>query len=311
MMMKAVVYEKFGPPEVLQLKEILKPEPKENEVLIKIFATTVHRGDSRMRSLDLPIPSWQKMMARLFLGIRKPKRKILGMELAGEIEETGSKVTRFKVGDLVFASTIKANFGAYAEYKCMKENDIIALKPTDMTFEEASTIPNGAYTALGIIRQAKINKGTKIIIYGASGSVGTFALQFAKNLGADVTAVCSTESIDYVKSLGIDKVIDYKKTDLSNINEKFDVFFDAVGILPKSIGIKILKSDGIYLNVHIHSDKIKEKPEIVISELKDMIENNQLKTVVDRQFIMDDIVEAHRYVDSGHKKGNVVIKVIN
>ncbi|MFX0126461.1 MAG: NAD(P)-dependent alcohol dehydrogenase [Candidatus Hodarchaeota archaeon] len=307
--MKAVVYEKFGPPEVLQLKDIPKPEPKDSEVLIKIVATTVHRGDSRMRSLDIPVPGWQKIMARLFLGIRRPKRKILGMELSGVIEQVGSKVTKFKIGDQVFASTIKANFGAYAEYKCMKEDGIIALKPINMSFEEAATVPNGAYTALGIIRQAKIQPEMTVLIYGASGSVGSFAIQFAKNLGAKVTAVCSTKSIERIKSLGVDRIIDYTTPDFITFNDKFDVFLDAVGILPKATGKNFLKPNGIYLNVHSASNKIKEKQEIVINELKDMIEQGKLKTVIDRKYTLEDIVEGHRYVDTGHKKGNVVINV--
>ena len=307
--MKAVVYEKYGSPEVLHLKDIPKPVPKDNEVLIKIHATTVHRGDVRMRSLDLPVPGWQKLMARLFLGIRGPKRKILGMELAGVIEEVGSQVSRFKVGDQIFASTIKANFGAYAEFKCMKEDGIIALKPTNMSFEESATVPNGAYTALGIIRIAKIRQGMTIMIYGASGSVGSFAIQFAKNLGAEVTAVCSSKSMDVVKSIGIDKIIDYTSSDFTNVNEKFDVFFDAVGKLPKSEGLRFLKPTGVYLNVHITSDKIKEKQEIVINELKNLIEQGKLNTLIDKQYTFDEIVEAHHYVDSGHKKGNVVVKV--
>lgn len=308
--MKAVVYEKYGPPEVLQFRDIRKPLPKDNEVLIKIRATTVHRGDSRMRSLDLPVPLWQKSLARLFLGIRKPKRKILGMELAGEIENIGSKVTKFKIGDQIFASTIKANFGAYAEYKCMKENDIIALKPTNMSFEEATTIPNGAFTALGIIKQVNIQKGTKILIFGASGSVGTFAIQFAKNLGAEITSICSTSSIDTVSLLGSDKVIDYTSPDFINYSGNFDVFFDAVGKSTKSFVSKVLKKEGLYLNVHTSSDKIKDKPEEVINELKTEIESGRLKTIIDRIYPLDEIVEAHRYVDLGHKKGNVVIKVI-
>ena len=307
--MKAVVYEQFGSPEVLHIKEIEKPVPKENEVLIKIFATTVHRGDSRMRSLDLPVPPWQKILARLFLGIRKPRKKILGMELSGEIEKIGINVTRFKVGDQIFASTIKSNFGGYAEYKCMKENDIIALKPNNMSFEEAATIPNGAYTALGIIKQANIQKGTKVLIYGASGSVGTFAVQFAKNLEAEVTAVCSTDNIDLLKSLGVDKVIDYTITTISISEERYDVFFDAVGKTTPSMGKKLLKSGGIYLNVHIASDKIKEKQTDVIKELKQIIESGKLKTVIDRTYTIENIVDAHTYVDKGHKKGNVVIQI--
>lgn len=187
--MKAVVYEKFGPPEVLELKEVEKPSPRDNEVLIKVCATTVHRGDTRMRSLNIPLPRWQVILARIFLGIRKPKRAILGMELSGKIETVGKKVTLFKEGDEVFTSTAFSDFGSYAEYKCMPEDGVIAIKPSNMTFEEAAVIPSGGITTLGIIKMANIQRGQKVLIYGASGSVGTFAVQIAKSLGAEVTGV--------------------------------------------------------------------------------------------------------------------------
>ena len=262
-----------------------------------------------MRSLNIPVPGWQKIMARFFLGIRHPKRKILGMELAGVIEEKGNKVTKYKVGDKVFASKINANFGAYAEYKCMKENDILALKPEIMSFEEAATVPNGAFTALGMLRYANMQSGMTILIYGASGSVGSFAVQFAKNMGVIVTAVCSGQSRERVKLLGVNKIIDYTTNEFNLLEEKFDVVLDAVGILSKVEGSKYLKTNGKYLSVHSTSNKIKEKQNIVINELKEMIEKGQLKTLIDKRFTMDNIVEAHRYVDTGHKKGNVVIKI--
>ncbi|MCE5215055.1 MAG: NAD(P)-dependent alcohol dehydrogenase [Methanobacterium sp.] len=306
--MKAVVYTEYGPPEVLKLKDIAKPSPKNNEVLIKVHATTVHRGDTRMRSLKIPGMRWQVIMARLYLGIRKPKRAILGMELSGEIEAVGRNVTHFKVGDEVFASTAWSDFGGYAEYKCMTENGVITIKPTNMTFEEAAVIPSGAITALGLIRMANIQKGQKILIYGASGSVGTFAVQLTKSMGAEVTGVCSTTNLKLIKSLGADNVIDYTREDFTQNNKKYDVIFDAVGIFPSKKAKKSLKKNGIYLNVH--KSKIKSEDGIVLlRDIKELIGAGKLKAVIDRKYPLEQIVEAHRYVDKGHKKGNVVINV--
>ena len=309
--MKAVVYEKFGPPEVLELKEVEKPSPRDNEVLIKVCATTVHRGDTRMRSLNIPLPRWQVILARIFLGIRKPKRAILGMELSGKIETVGKKVTLFKEGDEVFTSTAFSDFGSYAEYKCMPEDGVIAIKPSNMTFEEAAVIPSGGITTLGIIKMANIQRGQKVLIYGASGSVGTFAVQIAKSLGAEVTGVSSATNLELVKSLGATKVIDYTKEDFTKNNERYDVIFDALAKIPQEQAKKSLKKTGIYLNVHTSSDKIKTKDAIpLIKELKELIGAGELKAVIDRTYPLDAIVEAHRYVDKGHKKGNVVIKIV-
>ena len=308
--MKAVVCTKYGSPDVLELQEVEKPTPKDNEVLIRVYATTVHRGDSRMRSLDIPGPFFVPILARLFLGIRKPRKAILGMEIAGEIVEVGKDVTKFKKGDEVFVSTVWSGFGGYAEYKCMAEDGVLAIKPTNMTFEEAAVIPSGGITTLGIVKMANIQSGQKVLIYGASGSVGTFAVQLAKSLGAEVTGVCSTSNLELVKSLGADNVIDYTKEDFSENSEKFDVIFDAVDLFSGDFK-KSLKKTGIYLNVDKSSDKINKKDVIfLLKDLKELIEAGKLKAVIDRTYSLDQIVEAHRYVDKGRKKGNVVITVV-
>ncbi len=307
--MKAVVYEKYGPPEVLQLKEVEKPIPKDDEVLIKNYATTVHIGDTRMRGFRVPKKHWLPM--RLFLGITKPKRKILGMEVSGVIESVGKDIKEFKKGDEVFALTGFGG-GGYAEYSSVlaingnEKKGMVVLKPSNISFEEAAAVPAGALTALHHIQKVKVQKGKKILIYGASGSVGTYAVQIAKYYGGEVTGVCSTSNLELVKSIGADKVIDYTKEDFTKSDGTYDIIFDAVYKISKSQCKNILKENGIFDSSHLKIPEPKTKDLVF---LKELIEKNKLKPVIDKTYPMEQIVEAHRYVDKGHKKGNVVITI--
>ena len=306
--MKAIVYTQYGPPEVLRLQEVEKPAPRDREVLVKIHATTVTIGDTIMRSLNMPISGWQRLLARFYLGIRKPKRPILGMELAGDIESVGREVTRFKPGDPVFASTFAVNFGGYAEYKCLPENGVLALKPTNLTYEEAAAIPGAGQTAWQCLKKGRIQRRQTVLIYGASGAVGTYAVQLAsRHFGADVTGVCSGTNLELVKSLGASRVIDYTREDFTQSGATYDVIFDAVGKLLPAQGKKALKPGGVYINVLADSDSDEKLENLLV--LKELVEAGKLKPAIDRVYPLEQIVEAHRYVEQGHKKGNVVITV--
>jgi NADPH:quinone reductase-like Zn-dependent oxidoreductase len=312
--MKAIVCTEYGPPEVLQLAQVEKPVPRDNEVLIKVYATSVTVSDCFVRSGKVNILLWIPM--RIFVGFRRPRHPVLGLELAGKIEATGKDVKRFKKGDQVLAFTGK-RFGAYAEYTCLPEDglcmpqdSIMTLKPSNVTYEEAAAVPSRGTLALYFLKKGNIQKEQKVLIYGASGGVGTFAVQLSKHFGAEVTGVCSTTNLELVRSLGADKVIDYTKEDFTKKGELYDLVFDTVG-KRKSSKLKLLCKEaltpnGKYISVDDGTPKI---PIEYLVLLKELIEMGKIKPVIDRRYPLEQIAEAHRYVEKGHKKGNVVITV--
>ncbi len=299
--MKAIICTKYGPPNVLQLQNVEKPKPKKNEVLVKIHATSVSTGDCRIRGFNSPLLFWIPM--RIILGFRKPRKPILGVELSGEIEDIGTDVTQFKKGDQVFALT-ELNLGGYAEYTCVHESGLIALKPTNVTYEEAAVIPFGGTSALHSLRKGQIKKGQRVLIYGASGSVGTAAIQLAKYFGATVTAICSSSNFELVTALGADNVIDYMKEDFTKQGEHYDIIFDAVGKYKKSLCTDALMPNGKYVSVNGMMAKVSKED---MNLLKQLAETGKLKPVIDRTYRLEEIAEAHIYVEKGHKKGNVSI----
>jgi NADPH:quinone reductase-like Zn-dependent oxidoreductase len=325
--MKAIVCTKYGSPEVLQIKDIEKPIPAENEVLVKVYATTVSAADFRVRSFTVPLSFW--LPARLALGLTKPRKAVLGMDFAGVVEAVGKDVTKYKIGDPVFG-LMGERFGGYAQYLCLSEDWKgvgVASKPNNLSFEEAAAVPFGGLTALYFLREAKIQKGQKVLINGASGSVGTYAVQLAKYYGAEVTAVCSAEKLEMVKSLGADKIIDYTKEDFTKSGELYDVIFEVAGKASFSDCIKSLTKNGTLLHdVAVPAVTIRMKWASIttgrkmvgsgpdtnaedLAFLRELIESGKFKPIIDRSYPMEQIVEAHRYVDSGHKKGNVVITI--
>ncbi len=317
--MKAAVYTQYGLPEVLQLREVVKPAPKDNEILLRIKATAVNSGDVRLRKAD-------PFAVRFFFGLLKPKITILGSVFSGEVESIGKQVKRFNVGDQVFGHT-DMRFGAYAEYICLPEDGSLALKPVNISHHEAAAIPFGGVTAWHFIKKAKIKANQKVLIVGASGAVGSAAVQLAKSYGAIVTGVCSTANIDLVKSFGADKVIDYTKEDFTQNGEIYDVIFDAVRTISVSRSLKSVAKNGIMIlsaagmpemlqgfwisltsNKKVITGVISHKAADIIF-LKELIERGEFKPVIDRAYPLERIAEAHAYTETGHKKGNIIINI--
>ncbi|WP_350285412.1 NAD(P)-dependent alcohol dehydrogenase [uncultured Croceitalea sp.] len=304
--MKAATYTTYGPPDVLKLEEVKKPEPKNNEILVKVHAATVTSGDVRLRSSDFPPLFW--LPARLIFGLFIPKKRILGHELSGVVEAKGKNVSKFNIGDTVFGTTTMLKTGSYAEYICLPEqwkHGVVALKPTNLNFKEAAALPVGAMTALFLLQKANFNKDQNILVYGASGSVGSYAIQLAREKGAAVTGVCSGANFDMVRSLGATDLIDYKQQDYSSFKSSYDIVFDAVGKTSKAKANKVLNKDGVFVSVKMLT---KENNEDLL-KIKELAETKQLRPFVDKTFSLEEIVKAHEYVDSGRKRGNVVIEI--
>ena len=322
--MKAMVYERYGSPDVLELREVDKPTPKDNEVLIRTLATTVTAGDCRVRSLNMPVGFG--LIARLVLGVSRPRQPILGAELAGTVESVGKDVSKFKAGDEVFAYS-GARLGCHAQYKCMAEDDAVVLKPANLTFDEAAAMSSGGTTVLDFFRRAKLQSGESVIVIGASGSVGSAAVQLARHFGAVVTGVCSSANVAWVKSLGATQVIDYTKEDFTQNGETYDVIVDTAGTAPFARSHASLTERGRLLLVLSGLSDILQAPWVSLTSGKKVIagpasgsaedlrflaklaEAGAFKPVIDRRYSFEQLAEAHRYVDAGHKKGNVVITV--
>lgn len=304
--MKAAIYTSYGSPDVLTLTEINKPIPKANEILVKVYATTVTAGDIRLRASDFPPLVW--LPARLIFGLCKPRKQILGHEFSGVVEAIGEKVSLFSIGDEVMGTTTMLPTGSYADYVCVPEvwkSGVVTTKPKNVSFQEAAALPVGAMTALFLLKKAQIDNTKKVLIYGASGSVGSYAVQLAHQLGKSVTGVSSARNIDMVKSLGADEVIDYKTQDYTALAKDYDIVFDAVGKTTKSAAKNILKKEGAFVSVKMLT---KENLDDLL-ELKEMVEEGKLSPFIDRSFPLDEIGKAHEYVDTGRKRGNVVIEV--
>jgi len=332
--MKAIVYTEYGPPDVLQLKEVEIPYPKENEVLVKIYTTTVNYGDIlarnfkdvSSRNFNMPYPLW--LLSKIFFGLKKPKINILGNEFAGEIETVGTDVKQFKVGDQVFGY-LGQGMGAYAEFLCMPEDGVLAIKPANMSYEEAAAVPMGSIMALYLLREkGNIKSGDKVLVNGASGSIGSAAVQLAQHhFGAEVTGVCGTPRLEMVKYLGADKVIDYTKEDYTQNGETYDLIFDVLGKSPFSRSKSSLTQNGRHLYASFKMKQILQMlwtslagskkvicgiaPGSVedLKAVKELIEAGKLKAVIDKRFPLEHTAEAHRYVESGQKKGNVIITI--
>jgi NADPH:quinone reductase-like Zn-dependent oxidoreductase len=320
-LMKAIEWTKYGPPDVLKLKEVEKPVPQDNEVLIRIYATTVIAGDCELRGLQFPL--LLRFLMRMGLGFRRPRKNTLGQELAGKIESVGKEVKLFRKDDQIFAN-IGIKLGCYAEYICLPEDGVLAIKPANMTYEEVAAVPFGGLEALAYLRKGNIQSGQKVLLCGASGTVGTFAIQLAKYYGAEVTAVGNPTSLEVMTSLGADHVIDYTKEDFTKSGETYDVIFDIVGKSSFSSIKRLLKKNGFYLLSNLRISHLVRRKRAsmklifgALSEgtedlifLKDLIEAGKIKSVIDRRFPFEQIVKAHKYVDTGKKTGNVVINVL-